>query len=162
MGKSEPFAIAVSAAVGLLLFCFLFWPLAESLRGAFFDVNGRPTLVYLTLLFRNPTYVEGFANAIGVALASTFIASLIGFSVAFTLDRWTFPAKNLIAALIPLPLIVPPFVGAIGIKQLLGQTGALNALLIDLGVLDPTQAIDWLRRGRFWAVVLLTAMHLYP
>jgi iron(III) transport system permease protein len=162
MEKREPFPIAVSTAVGLVLFCFLFWPLAESLRGAFFDVNGKPTLVYLTLLFRNPTYLEGFANAIAVALVSTLIASLIGFLVAFTLDRWTFPAKNLLAALIPLPLIVPPFVGAIGIKQLLGQTGALNAFLIDVGVMDPTHAVDWLRRGRFWAVALLTAMHLYP
>jgi iron(III) transport system permease protein len=160
--KGDPFAIAVFAAAGLFLLLFLFWPLAESLRGAFFDANGSPTLAFVGLLFRNPTYVEGFVNALGVAAASTLLASAIGFPVAFVLDRFTFPGKRLMAALIPLPLMVPPFVGAIGIKQLLGQAGALNALLIDAGVMDASHPVDWLRRGRFWAVVLLTALHLYP
>jgi iron(III) transport system permease protein len=160
--KRDPFAIAVFAVAGLFLLCFLFWPLAESLRGAFFDPNGRPTLAFVILLFRNPIYIEGFVNALGVAAASTLLAAAIGFPVAYVLDRWTFPGKAVIAALIPLPLMVPPFVGAIGIKQLLGQAGALNALLIDAGVMDPLHPVDWLRRGRFWAVVILTALHLYP
>ena len=136
--------------------------MAESLRGAFFDPNGAPTLTFVILLFQNPIYIEGFVNALGVAAASTLLASIIGFPVAFLLDRWTFPGKNIIAALIPLPLMVPPFVGAIGIKQLLGQAGALNALLIDTGIMDSAHPVDWLRRGRFWAVVILTALHLYP
>src|SRR5262249_2119112 len=51
---------------------------------------------------------------------------------------------------------------AVGIKQLLGQMGALNALLVRVGLMNPAHPIDWLRRGRFWAVVLLTALHLYP
>jgi iron(III) transport system permease protein len=62
----------------------------------------------------------------------------------------------------PLPLMVPPFVGAFGIKQLLGRAGALNALLAHLGVVDAAHPIDWLREGRFAAVVGLTALHLYP
>ncbi|MBC8131617.1 MAG: iron ABC transporter permease, partial [Deltaproteobacteria bacterium] len=78
------------------------------------------------------------------------------------LDRCDFPGKRWLALLVPLPLMVPPFVGAIGIKQMLGQSGALNALLIHLGILDATAPIDWLREGRFGAVVALTALHLFP
>jgi len=160
--KRDPFSIAVAAIAGIFLLCFLFWPLLESLRGAFFDPGGRPTLTFVTLLFQNPIYVEGFVNALGVAAASTLLASAIGFPVAFLFDRWSFPGKKVIAALVPLPLMVPPFVGAIGIKQLLGQAGALNALLIDTGLMDSAHPVDWLRKGRFWAVVILTALHLYP
>ncbi len=58
--------------------------------------------------------------------------------------------------------MVPPFVGAVGMKQLLGRAGALNALLERLGMVDPNAPIDWLREGRFAVVVALTAMHLYP
>jgi iron(III) transport system permease protein len=47
-------------------------------------------------------------------------------------------------------------------KQLLGTTGALNALLARLGLSDPRAPIDWLRDGRFAVVVALTALHLYP
>ena len=35
-------------------------------------------------------------------------------------------------------------------------------LLIDVGIMDSAHPVDWLRRGRFWAVVILTALHLYP
>ncbi|HEX9294700.1 MAG TPA: iron ABC transporter permease [Polyangiaceae bacterium] len=162
MRGREPLVLGLLFGLGLVLACFVFWPLWESLRGAFLDPNGKPTLRYLTLVFRNAAYVEGFAHALGVATASTLIASAIGFSTAFAFDRWTFPGKKALAALIPLPLMVPPFVGALGIKQLLGQTGALNALLIELGWMSPAHPYDWLRAGRFWAVVILTALHLYP
>jgi iron(III) transport system permease protein len=150
------------AAIFAFLGLFLAWPLADSLRGAFVDAGGRPTLSYFTLLFGNAAYVEGFLNAVGVAVTSTAIAAAIGFAVALVLDRRDFPAKRFLAALVPLPIIVPPFVGAIGVKQLLGQMGALNALLIEIGLMDPAHPVDWLGRGRFWAVVLLTALHLYP
>ena len=52
-------------------------------------------------------------------------------------------------------MILPPFVGAIGLIQILGQYGALNALL-DLG------PIDWLGKGRYLGVVLLQSLALYP
>ena len=156
------FAWVVISTVGAFLGCFLLWPLAETFRGALFDLEGRPTLAYLRVLLENPTYVEGFVNALAVAFASTALASVFGISVALALDRWAFPGKRWLAKLVPLPLVVPPFVGAIGIKQLLGQAGALNAWLIDLGVMGADHPVDWLRHGRFWVVVWLTALHLYP
>jgi iron(III) transport system permease protein len=59
-------------------------------------------------------------------------------------------------------MILPPFVGAIGIKQILGQQGALNALLETTGLMNPTHPIDWLGEGRLWGIILLNALHLYP
>jgi iron(III) transport system permease protein len=87
---------------------------------------------------------------------------VVGIAVALLIDRCDFPGKRWLAALVPLPLMVPPFVGALGIRQLLGQQGALNALLIRMGALDPVHPVDWLRGGRLAAVVALTALHLYP
>ena len=52
-------------------------------------------------------------------------------------------------------MILPPFVGAIGLQQILGRFGALNALF-GLG------PVDWLGQGRFFGVVLLQALGLYP
>jgi iron(III) transport system permease protein len=132
------------------------------MRGAFLTQSGTFTLAYFPLLFDNPTYVEGFENALAVAVGSTLIATAVGVFLAMIVDRWEFPGKALLSALVPLPLIVPPFVGALGMKQILGQAGALNALLIDLGVTDAAHPVDWLRRGRFATVVFLTALHLYP
>src|SRR5262249_16881962 len=128
--------------------------------GAFVDANGRATFAYMAAVFRNPLYREGFANALTLALSSTLIAAVVGTTAAVLLARFEFPGRRLFPALVPLPLMVPPFVGAVGIKQILGNQGALNALLARLGVLD--HPVDWLRQGRFAAVVALTALHLYP
>jgi iron(III) transport system permease protein len=155
-------AVGVALALALVLGAFLFWPLAESLRGAFVDIGGHPTLGFVTLVFQNPVYVEGFVNSLAVATVSTALAGTAGLGLAIALERFDFPGRRALSALVPLPLIVPPFVGAIGIKQLLGPFGALNALLIHLRLEDSAHPIDWLRSGRFWAVVLLTALHLYP
>ena len=147
---------------GLVLALFLFWPLGETVRGAFFDTRATPTLAYLAGVFRNPTFIEGFENAIVVAVASTLAAAAVGIGAALLVDRCDFPAKRAFALLVPLPLIVPPFVGAIGVKQIFGQAGALNALLLKGHLIDPGHPVDWLRRGRLIAVVALTALHLYP
>jgi iron(III) transport system permease protein len=151
---------AVAASLAVILGVFLLWPLADGVRGAFVDANGRTTFAYMAAVFENPIYREGFVNSLELALASTLIAAVVGTATAVLLTRYEFPGRRLFAALVPLPLMVPPFVGAVGIKQILGNEGALNALLAHLGLIH--QPVDWLRNGRFAAVVGLTALHLYP
>jgi len=154
--------IAAVVVVGALLAALLLWPLAEGVRGAFIDGHGRLTFAYVVTVFRNPIYLEGLRNALAIAVFSTAIAGTVGIGAAMLLHRFEFPGRRLLAALIPLPLLVPPFVGAVGMKFLLGRAGAFNALLARIGVMDPNAPIDWLRNGRFAVVVALTALHLYP
>jgi iron(III) transport system permease protein len=59
-------------------------------------------------------------------------------------------------------MILPPFVGAIGIKQILGQYGALNALLINLGLRPEGWTFDWLGANQFLGIALVNAFSLYP
>jgi iron(III) transport system permease protein len=82
--------------------------------------------------------------------------------LAWIADRFLFPGKTLFSALILVPMILPPFVGAIGIKQILGQQGALNALLWHLGLQDPANPVDWLGGGQIWGVALMISLNLYP
>ena len=59
---------------------------------------------------------------------------LIALPLAFISDRFVFPGKGLLGSIILVPMILPPFVGAIGIKQIFGQYGALNALIVGAGL----------------------------
>ena len=93
---------------------------------------------------------------------STGAALAIALPLAFVADRFEFPGKKLLTGAILVPMILPPFVGAIGIRQMLGQYGALNALLAKIGILGAGETIDWLGSGRMWGVVALNALHLYP
>jgi iron(III) transport system permease protein len=162
MKPSRTFELGLLAVISGLFFVFFLWPLAESMRGAFVDGHGNLTLDYVTAVFDNPVYLLGFRNSLAIAVASTALSALVGVPLALIFQRWEFPGRRWLAVLIPLPLFVPPFVGALGVQRLLGPTGAVNAALIRLGWSDPSTPIDWLREGRFWAVVSLTALHLFP
>ncbi|MCH8540346.1 MAG: iron ABC transporter permease [Opitutales bacterium] len=159
---SHRFAIFIYIFTALFFGAFFVLPIWEILQGAFFDADGSFTIAYVIEVFANPIYLEGLRNAFFMAVFSTLLSFLIAMPLAFLSDRFIFPGKTLFAALILVPIILPPFVGAIGVKQILGQYGALNVLLTHIGILSDGATIDWLGTGRFWGVVIMNALHLYP
>jgi iron(III) transport system permease protein len=159
---SQTFARAVFAITALFFGAFFFWPLLEILRGGFVDADGHFTLGYLTALLCSPPHLIGLRNALGVACATTALALVIAVPLAWIHDRCAFPGKSWLSGAILVPLILPPFVGAIGLKQIFGQYGACNALFHQLHLLGPAATIDWLAHGRFWGVVAIEALSLYP
>ena len=145
----------------ILLAAFFLWPLFVVVRGAFWD-QGQWTLSFVLEVFRNPLYLEGLNTAFWVAVATTGVAIAVSLPLAALAARYEFPGKSLFGGLILAPLILPPFVGAIGIRQILGHYGALNALFVKWGLIDWSQATDWLAAGRLGAIVLTEALHFYP
>jgi iron(III) transport system permease protein len=154
--------LAVFAFTVLFFVFFFLLPIWETVNGAFRLPGGGFTLAYVAEVFRNPIYLEGLWNSVLMAVLSTALTTLIALPLAFLTDRYLFPGKNLLSALILVPMILPPFVGAIGIRQILGQEGSLNAWLEMLGLLDPAHPIDWLGVSRLGGVVVMNALHLYP
>jgi len=159
---SSTFARFVFFATLVFFGVFFLWPITETLRGAFFDASGRFTVAYVIEVFRNPIYMEGLANAFWLAVWSTTASLLIAMPLAWISDRYIFPGKTLLSALVLVPMILPPFVGAIGVKAVLGQHGALNTLLESVGLMNADAPMDWLGEGRFWGIVAMNALHLYP
>jgi iron(III) transport system permease protein len=150
-------ALVIAAFFGV----FLVLPIAQVLRGGLTDTEGRFTLAFLAEVFRNPLYLEGLLNSFLIALCTTTVCLLLALPLAWLSDRFDFPGKRLLSGALLLPLVLPPFVGVLGMQCILGYQGALNALLRHLGVLGPSAAIDWFASG-FWGVVLMEALHLYP
>ncbi len=159
---NKTLAVTITAAVVLIFGVFFLYPVGMTLAVAFKDTDGSFTLAYILGVFRNPVYLEGLWNSLMMGIFSTLASIAIAFPLALASHRWIFPGKKLLGVLILAPLVLPPFVGAVGIKQILGVSGSLNALLIDLGMMNPAQPADWLGEGRFWGVVIMNALHLYP
>lgn len=160
-----PKRISVFIYIFAILFfgCFFLWPIFQVLEGGFVDANGNFTFSYVREVFLNEIYVEGLVNALGMALFSTLIAILIGVPLARLADRYKFPGKTMFMGSVLLPIMLPPFVGAIGIRQILGQYGSLNTILGHLNLLPASGPIDWLGgSGQFWGVVIVNALSLYP
>jgi len=138
----------------------LLWPLWLVVRGAFLAQDESWTLHHLRAAIADPVARQGLLNALSIAVCVTLGTLLLATPLALVSTRFSFRGRALLSGLLLLPMILPPFVGAIGLRHLLGREGAFNAVLVQWGLVD--QGVDWLSIGGFWAVVLLETLSLQP
>lgn len=144
----------------LLLFFFLILPVSIIMSKALIGEQGF-TLEYFSLLFANDLQVESILNSLYIGLATTLLCTVVSLPLAIINCRFDFPGKTLLSGLLLVPMIMPPFVGAIGIQRFFARFGSVNMLLMDWGWIE--QPIEWLGGSNmFWAVVILEVLHLYP
>ena len=117
------------------------------------------SLRFFGLMARNPVIRKCILNSLLLAAFVTVSAALLSIPLAVVLTRFRFPFRRLLGSLILVPMIMPPFVGAIGMKQLFARFGSINLLLMEMGITH--SPIDWLASG-FWGVAVLEVLHLYP
>jgi len=164
MSRSSKYDLTAGTTVlllGLAAFfaAFLFYPLAYMFRNAFW-VDGEASLAFFRHIFENPIQRESVVNSLLVGGTVTAATTLVALPLAFIMVRTDFFGKGLLGGLLLVPMIMPPFVGAIGMKQILAKYGTVNLILMKLGITsDP---IDWFGDGGFLGVVVLEALHLYP
>lgn len=161
---SRKLSLAVFWTMTLFFGCFFVYPIWAALREAFITPGsgGGFTLAYVAEVFMNTLYREGLLNSFQIALWSTLLSLFIALPLAALHARHVFPGRDLLNSMLLLPMILPPFVGAIGVKAMLGQAGALNSFLIAFGLMDPASPVNWLGEGRMTGVVIMEALHLYP
>lgn len=148
------------AATVLMLFFFLVLPVFVVVKKAFFGADGF-TLQYFSLLFANDLQMESIYNSIWIGVATTIICTILCLPLSYIGAKLEFPGKKLLTGLLLVPMVMPPFVGAIGIQRFFARRGSVNLTLMEWGIIDTP--IEWLSDERmFWAVVLLEVLHLYP
>ena len=125
--KAGGIALAIIAAAFLLLFLVI--PVATVIRAAFADGAGGLTLGHFGAFFGLTLMRESFVNSLVVALLSVLFASLIAVPLAYLTARFAFRGALLIQTLGVLPLIMPPFVGAVAMQLIFGKNGTVNLLL---------------------------------
>jgi iron(III) transport system permease protein len=144
----------------LMLVFFLIIPVGFVLAKAFWH-DGKFTLEYFGLLFANEDIVDSIVNSLKLGLATTCAATMVSLPLALINQRWDYRGKSLISALLLIPMIIPPFVAAIGIKRFFARMGSVNLFLLEHNFI--TEPIDWLgSEHMFWAVVVLATINLYP
>ena len=121
---------AVAAVVGLFLLVFLVLPVVNVIYVAFQDPNtGALTLINFVDFFSTSLFRESFANSLYVASMAVVVSSCFALPLAYFTSRFNFKGALLIQTLGIIPLIMPPFVGAVAMLLLLGENGSVNLLL---------------------------------
>ncbi|HEV3347215.1 MAG TPA: iron ABC transporter permease [Methylomirabilota bacterium] len=143
------------AALLTLLAALIVYPLLQVLSVAFLD-GGWPTLRPLLAFFARPLFREALANTLLAGVLAVVIGSVIAVPLAILTARYRFPGRALIGVLAVLPLVVPPFVGAVAFQQILGRSGPVNLLLREhAGVTVPFME-------GLPGVVLVQSLHYFP
>jgi iron(III) transport system permease protein len=140
---------------------FLVYPISQLLKGAFI-AEGRFSLQSFQMLLASPLQRQALLNSFVIAFLTTGFVTLLTLPLAHLMTRFQFAGKGVLSSLLLVPMIMPPFVGAIGLRQLLSKFGSVNLLLMKWGVIAPDQPIDWLGSGGFWGIVALQVLNLYP
>lgn len=147
---------------------FLIYPVVQVLIGALSSVDFatgtrtfNPALLLLPL--QSPIVRESLINSFWLGVLATFLASLLALPLAYAAARLSFWGKSLLTGLVLVPLLLPPLVGAVGLKQMLAREGFINTLLgrnqNPIDFLGSTTLNGW---GPLLMVVLVAALHLYP
>ena len=95
-------------------------------------------------------------NSLVLAATVSASAMVVGVALAWATVRLDLPGRRLWAALAPLPLVFPTFVGATALIALLARGGLAEEILSPLGV-DSLPRLEG-----FWAAWLVLTLFTYP
>ena len=150
-------------AFGLILaflLLFLVVPVGTVIYTAFVNETGALTVGHFANFFGQLVFRESFFNSLGVALASTLFASIIAVPLAYLTVRFEFRGAVLIQTLGVLPLIMPPFVGAVALQLIFGRSGSVNLLLDDwlgftIPIMDGLVGVTFVESIHYFPFILL-------
>jgi iron(III) transport system permease protein len=155
--------LGVWAAGGLVLaflLLFLVLPVAWVFFTAFVNADGSLTLGHFGAFFAQPLMRESFFNSLYVAGMSTLFAALIAVPLAYFTVRFQFRGALLIQTLGVLPLVMPPFVGAVALQLVFGRSGTVNLLLnqafgFTIPVMDGMNGVIFVESIHYFPFILM-------
>jgi iron(III) transport system permease protein len=123
---------AAMAGITAFLAAFLVIPVLLVFYTAFRDPGtGALTLQNFGDVFGSELMRRSFWNSFYVSAMSVVWASVFALPLAYFTTRFDFRGSGIIQTLGVIPLIMPPFAGAVAMQLLFGRNGSINLLLGD-------------------------------
>jgi iron(III) transport system permease protein len=146
----------IMALLLAVLFAFILYPVLRVLSISLTDDRGDLTLLHFLNFFRRPLFREALWNSLSSGFLVVLFSALLALPLAYILARYEFRGKLLLQTAVTLPLVIPPFVGAVALQLILGRSGMANLLLMDwFDVSIPFME-------GLTGVVLVQTLHFFP
>ena len=122
----------------LLLFVLavFVYPVAQILWLSLFDAGGHPTVANFAKFATTPVYLDVLAITFKIAGWTTVFAILAGYPVAYLLATASRRSRDVLILLVLMPFWTSFLVRTFAWMILLGRNGAINHLLLALGIVD--------------------------
>jgi len=130
ISKDPILLLAVLLIFGSLII-FILYPLCKVITASVFS-KGQFSFNILKDVISNWYFRQGFYNSIIMGALTSIIGAGIGFLFAFTLARTDIPFKKFFHLIAIIPIISPPFIGAMAIIMLFGNNGLITSGLLGI------------------------------
>jgi len=146
----------IMALLLAILIAFILYPVLSVLSVSLSDDQSNLTLLHFANFFRRPLFREALWNTLWSGLLVVVFSAVLALPLAYVLARYEFRGKLLLQTAATLPLVIPPFVGAVALQLILGRSGVVNLLLLDWFDLS----IPFMEG--LTGVVLVQTLHFFP
>ena len=147
----------LSLILALVLLYGVIYPNLHVLTASL-QANGGWSLANYRDALSHSATLEAAVSSVVLSLLTVALCAIVGVSLAFLFERYTFPARGLFATLAALPLVLPPLVGTIAFIFLCGESGILARFVQWLFGL---KSAPWTLRG--WTALLIFHTYtMYP
>jgi iron(III) transport system permease protein len=140
----------------VVLTSFILYPVLRVLWISLSDDQGNLTTLHFLNFFRRPLFRESLWNSLWSGFLVVLFSAIMALPLAYVLARYEFRGKLLLQTAATLPLVIPPFVGAVALQLILGRSGMVNLVLMDWF----DTSIPFMEG--LTGVVLVQTLHFFP
>jgi len=123
----DPVLLLIIVLIFAALAIFIVYPLFRVFAVSMTNKEGGFDLSAYSHAFSNRYMRQGFFNSLLVAGLTAIFGMLVGYLFAYTLNRTDIPLKGFFRTVAVLPIVFPPFIGALSIIMLFGFNGIITA-----------------------------------
>jgi iron(III) transport system permease protein len=128
----EPILLIVILGIFVLLILFSLYPLIKVFIVSFERSDGSFGLDVYAQTLSNDYLRQGFFNSVLIASLTALFGVAIGFLFAYTLNRTNIPFKKFFRFIALMPIVFPPFIGAMSLIMLFGFNGLITAKIFGI------------------------------
>ncbi len=154
--RTDWWQYGVMAVLLVVLTSFILYPVLRVLSIALSDDQGNLTALHFLNFFRRPLFRESLWNSLWSGFLVVLFSAVLALPLAYLLARYEFRGKLLLQTAATLPLVIPPFVGAVALQLILGRSGMVNLVLMDWF----DTSIPFMEG--LTGVVLVQTLHFFP
>ncbi len=148
--SKDPLLLGVILVLLLSLVLFILYPLYKVIVVSF-QVNGSFSFKNFTdvMTYSNGYYLKALFNSLWMGVATAGLGTFIAYIFAYSLTRANIPGKKFFNLIATIPIISPPFIGALAVVMLFGRNGFISSTLFRM-----TDANAYGPKGLLFAQVL--------
>ncbi|HEB10771.1 MAG TPA: iron ABC transporter permease [Spirochaetales bacterium] len=129
--SKDPLLFIVIIVILTSLILFILFPLFKVITASIFPQNSF-SLSVLAEVIGSWYLRQAFYNSVMMGALTGFFGVAVGFIFAFTMARTNIPFKKFFHLIAIVPIISPPFIGALSIIMLFGNNGFISDTILHL------------------------------